>query len=161
MDEERGVERREDNAMKKKDEVEKKVRKRCDKSVSTVRCFVNGVISSDTYLKHTNNISIPLLRLSHSPTQTSTQSTCHIQPHTTVHLLTHISQQLSNSSYPPFTVSSIPVFQAPLSAVRINALWFTSLVFALVTASLGMLVKQWLREYMAQDSISPEKHLRI
>ena len=45
--------------------------------------------------------------------------------------------------------------------VRINGLWFSSLICSLVTASLGILVKQWLHEYMSHDSLSPRAHVRI
>ena len=47
------------------------------------------------------------------------------------------------------------------TAIRINSLWFASLVFSLATASFGMLVKQWLREYLACEYTSPQARLRI
>ena len=37
-------------------------------------------------------------------------------------------------------------FEAPLWALRVNGLWFASLIVSLSTASIGMLVKQWLTE---------------
>ena len=46
-------------------------------------------------------------------------------------------------------------FSAPLSAIVINSLWFVSLVAALSSAFIGILVKQWLREYMRPISITP------
>ena len=49
---------------------------------------------------------------------------------------------------------SVP-FSAPLSAVVINSLWFVSLVAALSSAFIGILVKQWLREYMRPISLTP------
>ncbi|GJE99253.1 hypothetical protein PsYK624_155030 [Phanerochaete sordida] len=51
-------------------------------------------------------------------------------------------------------------FETPLWALRVNGLWFASLVISLSTASFGMLVKQWLIEYMAMEWISPEERLR-
>ncbi|THG92936.1 hypothetical protein EW026_g8147 [Hermanssonia centrifuga] len=51
-------------------------------------------------------------------------------------------------------------FEPTLSAIRINALWFTSLIFSLITASFGILVKQWLREYLGVDYTSPRARLR-
>ncbi|GJE99257.1 hypothetical protein PsYK624_155070 [Phanerochaete sordida] len=51
-------------------------------------------------------------------------------------------------------------FEAPLWALRVNGLWFASLIVSLSTASFGMLVKQWLIEYMAMEWISPEEQLR-
>ncbi|KAJ3556450.1 hypothetical protein NM688_g2021 [Phlebia brevispora] len=81
--------------------------------------------------------------------------------------LVHISEQLSsflinsqtaNSSLSSF---SLPDFKPPASAVRINALWFTSLVLSLISASLGMLVKQWLREYLKGRYSSPQERIRV
>ncbi|KAJ3556802.1 hypothetical protein NM688_g1818 [Phlebia brevispora] len=45
--------------------------------------------------------------------------------------------------------------------IRINSLWFASLICSLVAASLGMLVKQWLREYLDGQQISPQARARI
>ena len=63
-----------------------------------------------------------------------------------------------NSTVPAF---SPPPFVAPVSSVRINTLWSCSLVLALITASLAILVKQWFHEYMAHESQSPLSHLRL
>ncbi|KAI0776496.1 hypothetical protein BC629DRAFT_1290650, partial [Irpex lacteus] len=52
-------------------------------------------------------------------------------------------------------------FQPPLSAIRINILWFASLVISLATASFAILVKQWLRAYMAFATASPQGQLRV
>lgn len=49
----------------------------------------------------------------------------------------------------------------PSSAVWINCLWFSSLVFALLSASLGTLVKQWLRRYIAKDYSSARERTRL
>lgn len=85
-----------------------------------------------------------------------------------VQLLSQIVQQLNsfnvnpsfaNSSYqavvPPLTPNP------PVSVLFVNILWFISLILCLVTASLGMLVKQWLREYLSNDSTSPQARVRI
>lgn len=61
----------------------------------------------------------------------------------------------STLPYPPS-----PTFEAPLWALRVNGLWFASLVCSLATASIGMFVKQWLREYLAIEWISPRERLR-
>ena len=45
-----------------------------------------------------------------------------------------------------------PDFSAPLSAVWLNTLWFSSLVCSLSSASIALLVKQWLQE--ARDGLS-------
>ncbi|KAL0059444.1 hypothetical protein AAF712_013788 [Marasmius tenuissimus] len=62
---------------------------------------------------------------------------------TTVALLKEISQQMRNgtSPNPPAT------FEVLASDVRINTLWFLSLIIALVDALFGLLCKQWLREH--------------
>ncbi|GJE95383.1 hypothetical protein PsYK624_115670 [Phanerochaete sordida] len=56
---------------------------------------------------------------------------------------------------------SLPSFETPLWALRVNGLWFASLVVSLSTASFGLLVKQWLTEYLAMDWITPEEQLRV
>lgn len=67
--------------------------------------------------------------------------------------LTQVSAQLSNftldgttisSSAHPFVASS---FSAPVSAVWINALWFSSLICTLSASSVAIMVKQWLHQY--------------
>ena len=72
----------------------------------------------------------------------------------------------TNATYAsPSILDTVPivdaVFSPPLTAVRVNTLWFASLVFSLATASFGMLVKQWLREYLAFEFTSPQARLRI
>ena len=47
------------------------------------------------------------------------------------------------------------------AAVPINALWFSSLVISLAAASIGILVKQWLRDYLSRSSSSPRERARI
>ncbi|KAK1215905.1 hypothetical protein PQX77_021472 [Marasmius sp. AFHP31] len=59
----------------------------------------------------------------------------------TVALLRQISQQMNN------TVSTPVPFEASASNIRINTLWFLSLIIALVDALFGLLCKQWLREH--------------
>ncbi|KAI0776493.1 hypothetical protein BC629DRAFT_1290510, partial [Irpex lacteus] len=56
---------------------------------------------------------------------------------------------------------SPPPFQASNGDIRVNILWFASLVVSLVTASFGMLVKQWLREFLAVEVPSPQARLRL
>ena len=79
-----------------------------------------------------------------------------------------ILQQLSipnnnNSTIPsssPSAASLSTPFRPSPSAIRINSFWFSSLVLSLVTASIGILVKQWLREYYANEAVSPRAHFR-
>lgn len=70
--------------------------------------------------------------------------------------LQQISAQLTSFSMnPPFVNSTQPAYQqqdtpaprAPRAAVWLNALWFSSLVLSLSSASIGIMVKQWLSEY--------------
>ncbi|KAI0776468.1 hypothetical protein BC629DRAFT_1290528, partial [Irpex lacteus] len=56
---------------------------------------------------------------------------------------------------------SPPPFQASPEDIRVNILWFSSLILSLMTASFGMLVKQWLREFLAVEVPSPQARLRI
>ncbi|KAI0089669.1 hypothetical protein BDY19DRAFT_889238, partial [Irpex rosettiformis] len=56
----------------------------------------------------------------------------------------------------------LPVPFAPSSTnIRINVLWFASLLFSLIAASFGILVKQWLREYLTVQNPSPQARLRV
>ncbi|KAJ3554692.1 hypothetical protein NM688_g2977 [Phlebia brevispora] len=71
-----------------------------------------------------------------------------------IDLLMGISTQLSSftvsGGYVNSTASSASPapFQAASSAVAINSLWFLSLVFSFAAALYGILVKQWIREYL-------------
>ncbi|PSS38149.1 hypothetical protein PHLCEN_2v9 [Hermanssonia centrifuga] len=88
---------------------------------------------------------------------------------TMIQLLRQISSQthsyaitaiLLNSTAPPLPTDATP-FEPPLFAIRVNVLWFASLIFSLITASFGMLVKQWLREFLSGDYTSPKARLRV
>ena len=73
----------------------------------------------------------------------------------TVLALAHISAQLTsfsvNQAFVNSTVAAfVPpssAFVAPLSAIWINALWFTSLICTLSASSIAVTVKQWLYQY--------------
>ncbi|KAI0691133.1 hypothetical protein BC835DRAFT_133728 [Cytidiella melzeri] len=67
---------------------------------------------------------------------------------------------LLNSTAPPLS-QPLLAFQPSLYAVRVNILWFASLTLTLISASFGILVKQWLREYLAGDYTSPQARLRV
>ncbi|KAL0063636.1 hypothetical protein AAF712_009434 [Marasmius tenuissimus] len=62
---------------------------------------------------------------------------------TTVTLLKQLSWQQINGTTPP----NPEPFQVSTSVVRINVLWFLSLIIALVDALFALLCKQWLREH--------------
>ncbi|KAI0791005.1 hypothetical protein C8Q75DRAFT_697723, partial [Abortiporus biennis] len=84
-------------------------------------------------------------------------------------VLLHISQQITSftisNGFLNSTQNAMPLdpasFKPDKTIIQINILWFSSLVFSLVTASLGMLVKQWLREYLSGDHSSPRIHARV
>ncbi|TBU23534.1 hypothetical protein BD311DRAFT_731138 [Dichomitus squalens] len=84
-------------------------------------------------------------------------------------ILSQISSQLNsfavnakfvNNTAPATTVLTAP-FKPSRFAVRLNTLWFSSLVCSLLSASLGLLVKQWLREYLAGSSNISRESIRI
>ncbi|KAI1786909.1 hypothetical protein LXA43DRAFT_747454 [Ganoderma leucocontextum] len=84
-------------------------------------------------------------------------------------ILSQISMQLNsfnvnanfvNATVPAFTQTTAP-FKPTAFAVRLNTLWFSSLVCSLLSASLGLLVKQWLREYLAGSSNISRESIRI
>lgn len=78
-----------------------------------------------------------------------------------VKLLAEISAKLNSNTptrrveEPLVLVADVVPFSASLSAIVINSLWFFSLVAALSSAFIGILVKQWLREYMRPVSTTP------
>ena len=45
--------------------------------------------------------------------------------------------------------------------VQINNLWFISLVLSVATASIGILIKEWLREYKTVDSRFSQTRMRL
>ncbi|RPD57229.1 hypothetical protein L226DRAFT_465995, partial [Lentinus tigrinus ALCF2SS1-7] len=54
-----------------------------------------------------------------------------------------------NSSQPAYdaALTAVSAFKAPVKAVLLNVFWFTGLVFSLASATLGIIVKQWLKEF--------------
>ncbi|KAI0346849.1 hypothetical protein BDW22DRAFT_1321851, partial [Trametopsis cervina] len=74
-----------------------------------------------------------------------------------------INGEFLNSTAPPLDLNTVSPnnFQPTTAAKRVNVLWFASLTLSLVSASFGIMVKQWLREYLAGDNVSPQTHLRI
>ncbi|KAI0352099.1 hypothetical protein OH77DRAFT_816862 [Trametes cingulata] len=78
-------------------------------------------------------------------------------------LLGQISLQLAASAAatPRASDASGSAFAADTRSIRINVLWFSSLVLSLVSASIGILTKQWLREYTRSAASSPRENARI
>ena len=60
--------------------------------------------------------------------------------------------------------ASVPIadveVEVPAWVLQVNKLWFSSLTLSLATASIGMLVKSWLREYLAIHTAAPRERLR-
>lgn len=90
------------------------------------------------------------------------------QTQTTNILLAQIYLHLNDVSEPTPAIDSIAciitsscLFVSSPPAKRINYLWFSSLILSLVTASFGMLVKQWLREYLSGNLAVGKSHLRL
>ncbi|EIN09474.1 hypothetical protein PUNSTDRAFT_32370, partial [Punctularia strigosozonata HHB-11173 SS5] len=46
-------------------------------------------------------------------------------------------------------------FTPPHSVIVVNALWYTSLLFALAPVLIGLFAKQWLREYLSWTRVAP------
>jgi hypothetical protein len=86
----------------------------------------------------------------------------------TVTLLNQISQQLSSlsngtqDSSPPPPLYSDSSFRPAQSAIRINILWFLSLVLSLICALAATLMQQWSRRYrqLAQAETTLYKRAR-
>lgn len=87
----------------------------------------------------------------------------------TVQLLRQISAQTNSytlvgshlNSTVPFSDPTAAPFEAHASDILVNVCWFASLVLSLAAASFAILVKQWLKEYLAIDRSRPEERLRI
>ncbi|KAI0072007.1 hypothetical protein K474DRAFT_1605938 [Panus rudis PR-1116 ss-1] len=74
-----------------------------------------------------------------------------LQPDThnaTVFLLATIARDLNNSSVDQSFLTRFRPSPVSSPSKYINALWLSSLFLSLVTASLAMLAKQWLREFL-------------
>lgn len=93
-------------------------------------------------------------------------------PDPTLLALQQISLQLSSFSTgppPAFINSTHPAFQQgdsssppiPRWAIWLNSLWFTSLILSLSSASIGIMVKQWLNEYNSGISSESESEAGI
>ena len=83
-------------------------------------------------------------------------------------LLAQMYLHLVNSTTPPPPIERIACiassscsFTPTTPARQLNYLWFSSLILSLVTASFGMLVKQWLREYLSGNFALGRSHLRL
>lgn len=75
---------------------------------------------------------------------------------TTNDLLRQLLAQTAGRSLPPATE-----FKKSAFSIRINILWFCSLVFSLFAASFGILAKQWLQSYTDSVVSSPRESARV
>ncbi|KAI0331629.1 hypothetical protein GY45DRAFT_1248417, partial [Cubamyces sp. BRFM 1775] len=94
-------------------------------------------------------------------------------PDSTAAILERISLQISSLSYaPPFVNSTHSAFDSsqsgpvapadiPRWAIWLNMLWFSSLVLSLSSASIGILVKQWLNEFQSGLSGDSERVAKL
>jgi hypothetical protein len=67
----------------------------------------------------------------------------------------------ANATTTTFPLASSASSQATSVVVRVNAAWFAGLVLSLVTALVGILVKQWLRAYASQHLTSARDAVRM
>lgn len=73
-------------------------------------------------------------------------------------LLQKILDRMENTT----SVRRDPFPPTPLGfAVRVNTLWISSLVFSLAAASIGILMKQWLRDFVSSSASAPRESARI
>ncbi len=88
----------------------------------------------------------------------------------TTAILLQISAQLGSLSVAtPFINSTLPSYEraaisssgTPRYAVWLNALWFSSLICSLASASVGIMVKQWISEYSSGLSGNSPEIVRL
>ncbi|KAI0072010.1 hypothetical protein K474DRAFT_461370 [Panus rudis PR-1116 ss-1] len=77
---------------------------------------------------------------------------------TAVFLLATIARQLNNSMVEESLSQQFQPALVSASSKQLNGLWFSSLFLSLVTASMAMLAKQWLREFLSLND-APSKFL--
>lgn len=79
----------------------------------------------------------------------------------------HLAASPACASAIPLALDSAPnSFIAPVEAVLLNICWFTGLVFSLASATLGIIIKQWLKEfsmglYGSSREISRRRQYRV
>ncbi|KDR71076.1 hypothetical protein GALMADRAFT_75361, partial [Galerina marginata CBS 339.88] len=64
-----------------------------------------------------------------------------------VDLLSRIAARLDNPLDEVSPIANVPSFSPPPSYIRVNILWFLSLILSLTTVLVGIITLQWLREY--------------
>lgn len=59
------------------------------------------------------------------------------------------------------TLAPVTTSTPSANYIRVNVLWFASLMISLIAASFAIFVKQWLREYLTVQNPSPQARLRV
>ncbi|KDR66588.1 hypothetical protein GALMADRAFT_80752, partial [Galerina marginata CBS 339.88] len=81
---------------------------------------------------------------------------------TVVDLLSRIATRLEN---PPLNevshITSVASFSPSSSSIRVNILWFISLILSLTTVLVGIITLQWLREYQSYPGLTPKESLAV
>ena len=85
-----------------------------------------------------------------------------LSPDSGVQTVALLTQLVNISTGAPVVVQNTP-FEAPASIVRVNVMWFLSLILSLSSALLSAMTRQWVRRYLdyAQHRGAPRKRARI
>ncbi|KDR66600.1 hypothetical protein GALMADRAFT_30567, partial [Galerina marginata CBS 339.88] len=80
-----------------------------------------------------------------------------------IDLLSHIATRLDNplNELEVSSIASAASFSPPSSSIRVNILWFLSLILSLTTVLVGIITLQWLREYQSYPGLSPKESLAV
>jgi hypothetical protein len=73
-------------------------------------------------------------------------------------ILMHLSRQMADASIGPVEAQA---FHAENRSIRVNVLWFISLVLSLSAALIALMGKQWIREYQRETALSPLESIRL
>ncbi|CAL1698962.1 unnamed protein product [Somion occarium] len=77
------------------------------------------------------------------------------------YFLSQLALQVNNSATNAALAAQFQPSETSSASVRINALMFVSLLLSLITASVGILVKQWFRAYLRLESGDAVERCRI
>ena len=73
-------------------------------------------------------------------------------------LLSHIALRLDNAN---ITTPLLEPFTADPASIRVNSLWFISLVLSLTTVLVGIISLQWLREHQNHSGLTPKESFAV
>ncbi|KDR66602.1 hypothetical protein GALMADRAFT_259119 [Galerina marginata CBS 339.88] len=80
---------------------------------------------------------------------------------TVVDLLSRMATRLDNPLDEVSPITSIASFSPSSSSIRVNILWFLSLILSLTTVLVGIITLQWLREYQSYPGLTPKQSLAV